>query len=285
MIALTKKRAKYAKNRTSKLVGSKLVHNISTQERYASRLHKLVIQMTNETKKEIQKLFRQQAVADSAMDANIGSQARILLNYLQNRFIDLFSKKSKIFANSMFNAVDVNSDVQLKSSLKKLTGGLSLNTGVVPKGFEDIASATVAENVSLIKSIPQEYFKQVTGAVMRSITEGRGITDLIPEIQKYDGMTTRRAKNIALDQTRKAYNTINANRLQSLQVTHFEWLHSGGGVSPRESHMKIDGMTFSFNNLEAEQAAAGVPKQDRGLPSIPPNCKCTMRPIIDLSEN
>ena len=284
MIALTKKRTNYAKNRTSKLVGSKLAHNASTQERYASRLHKLVIQMTNETKKEIKKLFKQQAVSDSAMDANIGSQARILLNYLQNRFIELFSKKSKVFANSMFNTVDVNSEVQLKHSLKKLTGGLSLNTGVVPKGFEDIASATIAENVSLIKSIPQEYFKQITGAVMRSITEGKGVSDLIPEIQKYDGMTSRRAKNIALDQTRKAYNTINANRLQSLKVTHFEWLHSGGGVSPRESHMKIDGMTFSFANLESEQAAAGVPKQDRGLPSIPPNCKCTIRPIIDLSE-
>ncbi len=286
MIALTKKRAKYAENRTSKLVGSKLAHNASTQERYASRLHKLVLQMTNETKKEIQKLFRKQAVADSAMDANIGSQARILLNYLQDRFIKLFSSKSKIFANSMFNSVDVNSETQLKSSLKKLTGGLSLNTGVVPKGFEDIATATVAENVSLIKSIPQEYFKQVTGAVMRSITEGKGVSDLIPEIQKYDGMTIRRAKNIALDQTRKAYNTINANRLQSLNVQKFEWLHSGGGVSPRESHMKIDGMIFSLdpNQLEREQAAAGVPKQDRGLPSIPPNCKCTMRPIIDLSE-
>jgi len=284
-LPLTKKKSKWAKGRSVNLKGNKLSHNASTQEKYASKIHRLVLQMTNESKKEITKLFRKQTVADSAMDANIGSQARILLNYLQNKFIKLFGSKAKSFADQMFNTVDKNSKSQLHYSLKQLTGGLSLKTGVVPKGFDDIASATIAENVSLIKSIPQEYFKQITGSVMRSITMGKGISDLIPEIQKYDGQTYRRAKNIALDQTRKAYNTINANRLQSLNVPTFEWLHSGGSASPRESHLKIDGMIFSFANLEAEQAAAGVPKEDRGLPSIPPNCKCTIRPIIDLSES
>jgi SPP1 gp7 family putative phage head morphogenesis protein len=266
------------------LKGNRLSHNASTQEKYASKLHQLVLRMTSQSLKEIQKLFRQQAVADSAMDENIGSQARILLNALQNKFIKLFGSKAKSLADQMFNNVDKNSKAQLHSSLKKLTGGLSLKTGIVPKGFEDIASATIAENVSLIKSIPQEYFKQVTGSVMRSITEGRGLKDLIPDIQKYDGRTFRRAKNLALDQTRKAYNTINANRLQALKVTQFEWLHSGGGAQPRESHLKIDGKIFSFENLIEEQKAAGVPEQDRGLPSIPPSCKCTMRPIIDLSS-
>lgn len=282
---LTKKKAKWAKGRSVNLKGNKLIHNVSTQERYAFKLRKLVLQMTDESKKEIQKLFKLQAITDSAMDANLGSQARILLNYLQNKFIKLFGSKAKILADQMFNTVDKNSKTQLHSSLKQLTGGLSLKTGIVPKGFEDIANATIAENVSLIKSIPQEYFKQITGSVMRSITEGKGLKDLIPEIEKYDGQTARRAKNLALDQTRKAYNTINANRLQGLKVTHFEWLHSGGGVSPRESHIKIDGMIFSFDNLESEQAAAGVPKQDRGLPGIPPNCKCSIQPIIDLSED
>lgn len=272
MVALTKKKARYAQNRKTKIVGNKLAHNASTQERYASKIHRLVLQMTNETKKELEKLIKQQTVADSAMDANLGSTSRILLNYLQNKFIKLFGSKAKQLADQMFRTVDKNSKTQLHSSLKQLSGGLSLKTGIVTKGFEEIAAATIAENVSLIKSIPQEYFKQVTGAVMRSITEGKGLKDLVPDIQKYDGQTFRRAKNLALDQTRKAYNTINAERLKKLNVPKFEWLHSGGGASPRESHMKIDGMIFSFANLEAEQIKAGVPEQDRGLPSIPPNC-------------
>ena len=69
----------------------------------------------------------------------------------------------------------------------------------------------------LIKSIPEQYFKDVTGSVMRSITTGNGLADLVPEIKKYDGQTERRAKLLALDQTRKAYNSINKQRMQSLR--------------------------------------------------------------------
>ena len=271
-IPLTKKKATWAKGRAVNLRGNKLAHNASLQEKYQLQLHLLVQQMTMQSQREIHALFKKQNSKDSAMDSNIGSQARILLNYLENKFTNLFARKAKNLAEHMFKGVDKTSTTNLHSSLKQLSGGLSLKTGIVTKGFEEIATATIAENVSLIKSIPQEYFKQVTGSVMRSITQGAGVSELIPEIQKYDGQTYRRAKNIALDQTRKAYNTINANRLQALGVTHFEWLHSAGSASPRESHMKIDGMIFSFENLEKEQEAAGVPKRDRGLPSIPPNC-------------
>jgi uncharacterized protein with gpF-like domain len=284
-VPLTKKKERWAVNRNVNLLGNRLNHNASIEAKYASKLHKLVLEMTRQTKHEIQQLFKIKKAKDSkfAMDDNIGSQARILLNSLTNKFTKLFSSKAKLLAKQMFGNADQISKSNLHASLKKLSGGLSLKTGIVPEGYEDIATATIAENVSLIKSIPQEYFKQVTGSVMRSITQGKGLSDLLPDIQKYDGQSFRRAKNIALDQTRKAYNTINANRLQALNVTKFEWMHSSGSVHPRESHLKIDGHVFSFEHLESEQAALGVPEKDRGLPSIPPNCKCTIRPIIDLS--
>lgn len=291
-LPLTKKKLIWAKKRDVTLMGHKLTHNAALEQRYAIALRKLVLEMTLTSKKMIIKLFNQPFAKEfvstqekmAAMDDSLGSQARILLNYLSKKFEDLFADKSKKMAESMLDGVDKTSKTNLHNSLKQLSGGLSLKTGIVPKGFDDIANATIAENVNLIKSIPQEYFKQVTGSVMRSITEGRGIRDLIPEIEKYDGQTYRRAKNIALDQTRKAYNTINKQRLTALGVKQFEWLHSGGGQTPRESHLKIDGHIFSFENLEAEQAALGVPKNDRGLPSIPTFCRCTIRPVIDLSE-
>ena len=282
---LTQKKAQWAKGRKVNLIGTQLNHNVSIQQKYESRLKFLVLSMTRETRKEIENLFKINA-NDSAMDASLGSQARITMNYLTNKFIRLFSKKAKKLAEQMLGSVSKTSKSNLHSSLKKLTGGLSLKTGLITKDFEDIAAATIAENVSLIKSIPQEYFKQVTGSVMRSITEGTGVGDIYEDLRKFNGMTDRRAKNIALDQTRKAYNTINAERLKSLKVKKFEWIHSGGGAQPRESHMKIDGHIFSLdvNELMKEQAALGVPEKDRGLPSIPPNCRCTLKPIIELGE-
>ncbi len=293
-LPLTKKKSKWVENRNVILRGQQLNYNVSLQKKYILELKKMIKKMVDETDKELKKLFNgeiaddffdnQEDVSKVAMDASISSQARILTNYLMNKFTKLFSLKSKDLASKMVINSSEASKSNLHASLGKLSGGLSIKTGIIPTGMEDVSTAIVAENVSLIKSIPQEYFKNITGAVMRSITTGNGLNDLVPEIQKYGKQTQRRAQNIALDQTRKAYNNINKQRLVSIGVKKFEWVHSYGGVTPRKSHIKIDGHIFSFENLEAEQAALGVPESDRGIPGQPINCRCTINPVIDFSD-
>lgn len=168
----------------------------------------------------------------------------------------------------------------VQESLKKLSGGLTLKTSVISSGQEEAATALIAENVSYIKAIPEKYLTNVTGSVLRSIITGQGIADLIPEIEKYGKHSYKQAKNLALDQTRKAYNAINRQKLLNNGIKQFEWGHSGGGLHPRESHIDIAGKVFSFENIKEEQAALGVPVEDRGFPGEPINCKCYMRPII-----
>lgn len=289
---LTKQKQKWSENRNVTLRGTRLNYNAAQQIKYNQQLQKLVNQMLTETKSKIIRLFKtgsseeyfeQQEIA-SAMDDSISSQARILMNGLTRKFSQLFATKSKPMAENMVNGAAATSKSVLHQSLKQLSGGLSLKTGVVPEGMTDIATASVAENVSLIKSIPAQYFKDITGSVMRSITTGNGLADLTPDINKYAGQTTRRTRNLALDQTRKAYNSINKARLQSLGVKQFEWLHSAGGQYPRKSHIDISGHIFSFENLESEQAALGVPLQDRGIPGHPVNCRCVMGPVINFED-
>ncbi len=289
---LTKKKERWAKNRNVSLRGIKLSYNASLQSRYESSLRRLVNDMTKEVKKEIVRLFNSDSSKDffknqkkiSAIDESIGSQARILMNALTDKFSQLFNMKAKDLSEAMLSNTEKASKSNLYTSLKQLSGGLSLKTGIVTKGMEDVLKALIEENISLIKSIPQQYFKDITGSVMRSITTGQGLYDLIPEIEKYQGITDRRAKNIALDQTRKAYNTINKQRMTTLGVKQFEWVHSAGGQHPRESHMMIDGKIFSFEKLIEEQSKLGVPEHDRGLPGEPINCKCTILPIIDFDS-
>ncbi len=150
-IPLTKKKSQWAKGRNVNLLGNKLAHNASIQQRYARKLHKLVQQMTQETLKQIKSLYRRQVVNDSlrnqvyTLDINLGSQARITMNYLTNKFTKLFASKAKNLADQMFGQVDKTSKTNLHSSLKQLSGGLSLKTGIVTPEFEEIASATIAE--------------------------------------------------------------------------------------------------------------------------------------------
>lgn len=283
------------RKRDNLLRGKRLNYNVSQQLKYQKQLLSLVRQMAAETKKRVSDLFRddvseeffEQQKEAASMDASITAQAKKVMNKLLDKYETLFSFKSKIAAEKMVNGAKQTSKSSLYTSLKELSGGLSLKTGVVPKGMEDVSNAIITENVSLIKSIPSQYFKDVIGSVMRSITTGDGLKTLIPQIQKYNGITERRAKNIALDQTRKAYNSINKQRMQSIGVKQFEWVHSGGGQKPRRSHIALDGKIFSFDKLPVinqEQVDKGYEAPIRGIPGQAINCRCTMIPVIEFDD-
>lgn len=270
-LQLTRKREAWAATRSAPTVfkGEKLMPNMGAQAKYVHALTSLTAQMTAQVKREIVKLFKTDAAAAHfGQDATIASQSRILIADLGARFNDLFAKKAKPLAETMVKDADKVSTTTMHSSLQKLSGGMSLKTSAWSSGLENIYKASVAENVSLIKSIASEYLQKVEGAVMRSITTGNGLQDLIPALEQYEGMTHRRAKNIALDQTRKAYNSINKGRMQALGVSKFMWHHSGGGAHPREDHIEMDGQIYSFDNLPVIDERTG----ERGIPGQAPNC-------------
>jgi SPP1 gp7 family putative phage head morphogenesis protein len=283
-IQLTRKREAWAASRKEApvLKGEQLSHNAASAVRYVGALSALTAQMTAQVKRDVLKLFKTDAAASHfGQDATIASQSRILLADLGNRFNALFAKKAKALAEGMVKNASKTSSASLHSSLQKLSGGMSLKTSVVNTPLQEIYKASVAENVGLIKSIASEYLQKVEGAVMRSITTGNGLQDLVPALEQYEGQTHRRAKNIALDQTRKAYNSINRGRMEALGVKKFTWHHSGGGAHPREDHIELDGQVFRFDALPVIDKRTG----ERGIPGQAPNCRCTMSPVFDFSEN
>lgn len=288
-IKLAPEKNKWIKNRTVALKGNKLNYNASLQLKYQQSIRRLTRDMIKETKEKILKLFQtnnsenffKQRKKAEATDESITSKSKKVMNSLMSKFTQLFSLAATPAAKDMLNGTKKYSESSLRSSVKKLTGGLSLETGVVPKGMEEVSQAIIDENVSLIKSIPQEYLGKVSGAVMRSITTGNGLADLVPEIQKYSGETDRRAKNIALDQTRKAYNAINKERMQKLGIKKFRWIHTGGGQHPRKSHQEISGNIYSFDNLPLKGQEGFV---NGVIPGQAINCRCTMEPIIEFEN-
>lgn len=282
-IQLTRKRQAWAASRTAAPVfkGEPLAHNAASAIRYVGQLSALTAQMTAQVKRDVLRLFKTDAAASHfGQDATIASQSRILLANLGNRFNALFAKKAKPLAEGMVRDADRASTPALHSSLQKLSGGMSLKTSLNTPTLNEITKAAVAENVSLIKSIAQEYLQKVEGAVMRSITTGNGLQDLVPALEQYEGQTHRRAKNIALDQTRKAYNSINRGRMEALGVGKFMWHHSGGGAHPREDHIEMDGQIYRFDELPVIDKRTG----ERGIPGQAPNCRCTMSPVFDFSK-
>ena len=115
---------------------------------------------------------------------------------------------------------------------------------------------------------------------MRSITTGNGMKDLVHYLtKKYNG-DIKRARLTAADQTRKAYQSINTARLQTLGVKKFVWIHSGGGKEPRPLHVKMSGNEYSFDDPPYIGMMYG--NEVRGLPGDLPNCRCIYKPIINF---
>lgn len=275
--------------------GIGLRYNASQQAKYNTAIQDLVDAMTKSVKWQLKRLFNGEIADDYfeqqekavAMDANIASQARILMSKLSEKFERLFNMRSVPLAEKMVNNAARDSSKIVTRNARDLSGDLALKLPAVPEGLEEVTKASIAENVSLIRSIPKQYFTNITGAVMRSITSGAGLADLVPALTREAGVTKRRAKNIAYDQTRKAYNSINKIRMQEVGIKRFKWVHSGGGQHPRRSHQALSGKIFSFDDLPVinqEQVAKGYEAPVRGIPGQAINCRCTMVPISRFEE-
>jgi len=229
------------------------------------------------TMREVKALYKTDYAQNHfAMDASIASQTKILFNDLNKRFDKIFKDFAVKVSTQTIYQIDNQSKSSLTDSYKDLTGGMGINTDFSTSSLNETIKASINENVNLITSISEEYLKDVEGAVNRSITTGQGLKDLIPQIENIGGVTHRRAKNIALDQTRKAYSSLNRIRMEANGIKYWEFIHSHGGLHPRKLHQQLDGQIFSFDNPPIIDDKTG----ERGFPAQLPNCKCTMRPVI-----
>lgn len=287
---LTKNKQKWVARRKPEVVrGLPLNPNLASADRYYQRLKKQIDAMCDDTEDRLRVLFNKKfAVEYFATDAavvfdekTISSQARILMNQITARFEEAFGDKAKPEAERMVDQADKSSSLSLHESLKQLSGGMSLNTSVMSGDLWEVVSASVNENVALIKSIPQQYLTQVNSAVQRSITTGRGLADLVPYLEKERGVTLRRARTIAYDQTRKAYSALNRARMDKLGIDKFEWIHTGGSNEPRKLHQQMSGKIYSLSDPPVIDSKTG----ERGIPGQLINCRCRMRPVITFGDD
>lgn len=285
-IQLSESKRDWVGNRTTNLRGKPLHANVGLEAEYYKKIKRLLDQMARETSREVDKLLRSPAAKEFAMDVSISSAFRVLFNRLGRKHAKIFAELSKRHAEFLITQSKKQSKTTLGASLKELSGGLSISTDLVTGRLNEILKASVIENVSLIKSVQSDYMDKVRDDVMRSITspDSGGLAGLREQINK--SLTSRysqqknKAKNVALDQTRKVYNNINMERMQAVGVTRFIWRHSGGSQKPRRAHIDMDGKVYSFDDLPIIDSRTG----ERGIPGQAINCKCFMEPVISFDD-
>lgn len=243
--------------------------------------------MTKDVEKQIKALYRSEKAEEYfTLDAGIANTAKRLLDALKSKYDSLFAEIGESLSTKMVNQVSKESATNLHRSMSTLSGGMSIKSKIFDSDVGETIKASVAQNVGLIKTIQSQYLDKVSSAVFRSIASGNGLEDLQPYFETWYGENTRKAKNVALDQTRKAYNSINADRMRHVGMNKFEWVHSGGGHKPREYHIDpypagLNGGIFDINDPPVIDPKTG----ERGLPGHAPNCKCVMRPLLEFGND
>jgi uncharacterized protein with gpF-like domain len=139
--------------------------------------------------------------------------------------------------------------------------------------------AVVAEQVNLIKSIPQEYLKDVQSKVWSSVMKGADMHALSVDLRKTYGVSRDRAATIARDQNNKAKAVIERTRRQELGITHAIWQHSAGGKVPRATHVAMSGKPYPLSQGMWDSA-----EKKYVMPGELINCRCTSRAVIPAFE-
>lgn len=189
------------------------------------------------------------------------------------RRFDLMSAKiAADFAARNQNATQISMLSQFKKA------GFTVKFKPSTKSIEAYRTV-VAENIALIKSIPQKAHEQVQQQVWDTVRTGGDLHKLSVDLQKVHGSTVKRAALIARDQNAKGKATIERVRQMELGITRALWLHSHAGKEPRPTHVAMNHKEYDL--------AKGLYDSEEGEfvhPGQLINCRCVNQPVIEGFE-
>ena len=207
-----------------------------------------------------------------ALDATPASILRATMRKLARRWIKQFDAVANKLAEGFADRTQGAADGTMMRMLKDAGFAVKFTQS---EQMRDAYSSVIGENVGLIKSIPAKYLADVEGDVMRSVQAGRDLKALQNDLLSRYDLTKKRAAFIARDQNNKATAVMSKARRLSVGITQAEWVHSGGGVHPRESHVKA-----GADKRRYDVAKGCLIDGEYIMPGELPNCRCQSRAII-----
>lgn len=223
-----------------------------TNKRLKPKLAKIANKVSKETS----------VVGDSALE-----EISEIIDDIAAEFAQRFTRKK--FTEIVFDIGRATAAFQAK----ELNGYFKPAVGVDVVGNEPWLRAEidkfVAENVSLIKSIPQQYLSQVELSLNKGVSDGLRPEALAEILEERFGVAESRAALIARDQVGKFYGDLERVRQVDLGVTKYIW-QTVNDNRVRPEHAELQGKSIEWSDPPID-----------GHPGEAINCRCYAEP--DLS--
>lgn len=168
-------------------------------------------------------------------------QASFVKEYAKFMFTVLSIKaqgpQDKIFNEFIKKQFNPQNFMPTEAGKKAFIEAFSLNVKPYNDVVETIKQTTITNNVELIKSIHQQYHREVSQALYDSIINGKPQKTVIEALANAGAKTKRRARLIARDQHNKITNALNLAEMKQAGIIKAKWVHTGRGKTDRVTHV------------------------------------------------
>lgn len=169
-----------------------------------------------------------------------------------------------------------------KTNISNHSTMMKVVVGVDPVKFEpwlnDEITLFVNNNVSLIKTLPEEVFSDIEQMLYRDARRGLSPKELKKNISELFNATDKQAGLIARDQVNKFNGSLTELRQKNAGIEEYEWMTSGDS-RVREDHKILHG-TIQRWDKPPITVRSGKRAGERNHPSMDIQCRCQAIPVL-----
>jgi len=182
MLAPIPIKERLAQNKARRLKKEKVARGVildrSVRAKYNKDLQEIANDLIKQTKEELTESIRR--LEPEYIQDNYAQTLGGILETLTNRWLNI-SRQAKLIAGEMVGGVNEKNRKRFYKALQNATG-VSLNGIISEEGLQPLLTSSVNDNVSLIKSIPDEYFKKLNTIVSQGTMRGKSSGGIIKDI-------------------------------------------------------------------------------------------------------
>jgi len=250
--------------------------SVSTESRYNAELQRIVRAIRKDIDAALVpmiKALERDYIADSWVDVIAGGLRNLLAKWNSEQYRVL----AQNIANQFVMAANSENDKKFKSSLGIEVQGIGVDIYGGSPELKDYLAASAYDNAQLIKSIPAQYLGQVESLMMANMRAGLRPSAIAKQLQQQFGITQRRARFIAKDQTAKINGDLNEKRQKAIGGEYFQWIDSDD-ERVRHSHSEIANRITAYG--KGIYRWDDLPMNDKGVRTKPGSdygCRCIAR--------
>lgn len=143
---------------------------------------------------------------------------------------------------------------------------------------EGLGETLKRETERSIQDSSQEQIQSLRAKVQANLQDTGRTDRLVKVVEAEFGVSKRRARFIAENETSRLVSDFRRARYESLGAAEYVW-DTSHDERVRNDHRALDGRKFSWSNPPVADTATGF----RGHPGEAANCRCVARPVINFS--